>query len=352
MTEKKEIKKILIIFLFSRLLLIGSLLLSKNLSLYDSIHYINIAKYGYIEKGLYAFFPLYPILIRILHVIIPSYYISGIILSNIFSLISTFVIYHLVDNKKHKMKAVILFLFSPILPYTTIIYTESLYLLLTLLSYLFYKKKNYLISGILVGLSMLTRNTGIILLGAYGLDLLIKTIKKENTINNIIKLSIPAILIGSLFSIYLYIKTNNPFMYIIVQKTEWYKDSTNIIDLLIRDIKFLIQNKQIYIFYILIQNWLFLLLGIIYSIKYIKKEFALSIYTIVSIIAFTITCRNTSWDILPSISLFRYVLSLFSIYLYPFLKEKYSKLYYIPYTFIIIISIINTIFIYLGLFMA
>ena len=348
MITKKELIKILLIFLSSRILLILFLILSKDLNIYDSIHYINIAQYGYNENLIYAFFPLYPLTIKALHIIIPSYYISGIILSNLFSLLATFVLYLLIDKEKYKIIAITLFLFSPILGYTTIIYTESLYLLLTLIAFYFYKKNKLLLCSISVGLAMLTRNSGIVLLGALGLELLIKLYKKEIKIKHLLLFTIPALLIGSLFPIYLYMKTGNPLMYISVQTTEWNRISSNTATIFIRDIQYLIKNKHV--LYIFIQNWLFFGIALIYSIKYIKQEFVISVYTIVTLILFTITCRNSSWNTLPTIGLFRYVFSLFPVYLYPFIKE--NKHHYFPYIPLIIISIANTIFIYIGAFIA
>ncbi len=351
MISKKDLIKISLIFLLSRVIILFFVINHYNLNLYDSISYLTIAKNGYTSDVLYAYFPLYPLLIKILHFIIPSYLVSGIIISNICSYISAILIYKLITIDKYKLLGVIVFTISPILGFNSICYTESLFLLLTLLSFYYYKKNKF-VSGIFVGLSMLTRNSGIILLGAFGLDLLIKLFKKETNIKEMIIFVLPAVLIGALFPLYLYIETNNPLKYVTVQKTEWSKASSNFITVLLRDIDFLKTNHAFYIVYVFILNWLFFFLALFYSIKYMKKEFAISIYTIVSLIAFTITCRSADWDTIASFSIFRYVLGLFPLYLYPFIKEKTTKLYYIPFIIYIMISIVNTILIYSGLFIA
>ena len=72
--NKNNIKILLISFLVSRLIMIIFLIINKDLSVletYDSIHYLNMAKYGYNDPQLYAFFPLYPTLIKFLSLIIP-----------------------------------------------------------------------------------------------------------------------------------------------------------------------------------------------------------------------------------------------------------------------------------------
>lgn len=321
--SKKEISIITILFLMSRLLLI-LFIIKKGLSatyIHDAIHYINIAKNGYTKELLYAFFPLFPLLIRLLHYIIPSYEISALILSNLFSFITTFILYNIIEEKKYKLPAVIVFLFSPILVFNSIGYTESLYLLLTITAFYFYKKKNYLLTGIFIGLSIITRNTGIVLLGAIGLDMLYNIYKKENSIKDLILLSIIPIGITILYHTYLYIHTNDFFKYITVQYTEWNRERSNLITIIIKDIKYITNNNYISL-YIFLQNWIFYFLGFIYALRYIKKEKALSIYMIVSLLLFVTTCRTSAWKTFPSISLFRYVFSLFPIYILPFINKR------------------------------
>ena len=55
--NKKELKKLLIIFLLSRLILLAFIIIKKDLSiltLYDGEHYITMAKHGYIAPLLYV----------------------------------------------------------------------------------------------------------------------------------------------------------------------------------------------------------------------------------------------------------------------------------------------------------
>lgn len=108
-------------------------------TIYDVLHYINIAKNGYTSDLLYAFFPLFPLTIKLFHFIIPSYKICVLLLGNIFSFLSVLVLYNLIKDYKNKFLIIISFIFSPILIFTSIGYTESLYLLLTILSFYLYK---------------------------------------------------------------------------------------------------------------------------------------------------------------------------------------------------------------------
>lgn len=350
---KKDILTITILFLISRLFLLFFLVYKHNFSFfsfYDAEHFISIAKNGYSSELLFAFFPLFPLLIRTLHFIIPSYETSSLILSNSFSFLSIITLYYLVKDDTRKNTIIFAFIFSPILVFNMIGYTESLYLFLTLLSFYLYKKKKYLFCGIALGLSMLTRNTGIILLGVIGLHMLYKIYKKEIKIKDLLLLSIPAFSIGFLYSIYLLIYTNDFFKYITVQYTEWGRDKSNLFIIIIRDIKFLISNFNNSYLLIFLENWIFFFLGLFVALKNLKKEFVLSLYLLISLLLISTTCRVETWITLSSISFFRYVFGLFPIYLLPFVDEcKHSKLLvylYIP------ISILNTLFVFSGAFIA
>ena len=71
--NKSNLKMIIICYLISRLFLIIFLIIKGDLSileLYDGQHYIEMAKNGYSSSFLYAFFPMYPLLIRMLNIII------------------------------------------------------------------------------------------------------------------------------------------------------------------------------------------------------------------------------------------------------------------------------------------
>ena len=357
--NKTNIKKLLLIFLLSRILMIIFLVVKKDLSifeLYDSEHYINMAKYGYQETFLYAFFPLYPFLIKIVAIFIPSYQIAGALISNICSFLSLLLINELTKDK-YNVNNMVCFLFSPILAFSSIVYTESLFMLLTLLGYYLYKKDKYFLSSIIVGLSILTRNSGIILWGAIGLDMLYRLfISKDKTIKfkNILIFGIISLLIGMIYPTYLYLETGNFLEFASVQNDYWHRESGNIIVGIIKDIKVISKSTKGLMINILIflENWISFFLVFIFGIKLFKKDKVSSIYIIVSLIAFQTSYRDIDfWISLSSISLFRYIFNLFPIYIYLFdnKKEITKKTIFLFFWFI---SIINTIFIYSGIFMA
>ena len=80
---------------------------------------------------------------------------------------------------------------------------------------------------------------------------------------------------------------------------------------------------------------------------------ASAIYIVVSLIAFTLVYRDPNyWNNLPSLSLMRYILSLFPIYLYlPNISNK-NKINNILLILISIISFINIFIVYSNGFIA
>ena len=355
--SKKDLKLIGSIFLLSRLILVVFIIIKKGifpLSIYDAVHYANIAQYGYFDKMLMAFFPLYPLLIRIVHYIIPNYIIAGTIISNVCSFISLIILNKLLKDNDKKYYYLGIFIFSPILAYSSICYTESLFMLLTLLGFYLYKKDKYLLSAIIIGLSILTRNSGIILWGAIGLDMLYRFFKLKNIkIKDILIFGFVALIIGLIYPVYLYYKTGDFLYFATVQNTLWDKEKVSIIEGIRRDLYVVFNNYGGINFYVVFLNWLSVLYTFILAIKIFKKDKVSSIYIIVSLIAFTSMYRNI--EIYPynpgSVSLFRYVFNLFPIYLYIFENKKEISTYVI-FSIFLITSIFNAINIYSGIFIA
>ena len=116
-------------------------------SSYDAIHFILIAKNNYFNDNIFAFFPLFPWLIRglarIFELILPfenefiPYMLSGFILSNLFCLANClliFIIIFTVTNSFKKSKiCTLLFLINPGSIFYISIYSENLYLMLQLI---------------------------------------------------------------------------------------------------------------------------------------------------------------------------------------------------------------------------
>ncbi|MBP7700487.1 hypothetical protein KA111_00310 [Candidatus Woesebacteria bacterium] len=142
---------------------------------FDGVHYLAISYRGYIDEG--RFLPLYPILIRILSTFIATIFDleitgsllfwSGIFLSNLFFFLSLVLLKKLLelDFKKEIVdKAIILILVFPTAFFFVSIYTESLFLFLSLLILLLARKKKWWKAIILSSLLAITRLPGTLIL--------------------------------------------------------------------------------------------------------------------------------------------------------------------------------------------
>lgn len=176
-----------IVFIVSRLIMlyqynIANLLLEhyhsdffKVMCKWDCKWYLTIINDGYdlvprttpkIWKGLanWAFFPLYPIVVKLLSAITHiKPVILGVVLNQVFIFLSLLVFYRylkLVVNEINSRFGVIILAFSPFSIYFASVYTEALFLLLSLLSFYFMRTGRLYLSAIFGGLLSATRPIG------------------------------------------------------------------------------------------------------------------------------------------------------------------------------------------------
>lgn len=139
---------------------------------FDGEHYLSIAQNGY-GNGEQAFFPLYPLLIKILG----GSVWAGLIISNMSFLVALYGFYKLIRidfSEKVSKLVLILFLLFPTSFYFGAVYTESLFLALVVWSFYFFRKEKYLFCGILGAFASATRVIGIILLPVLLIEVLLK----------------------------------------------------------------------------------------------------------------------------------------------------------------------------------
>ena len=136
---------------------------------WDSLHYQQIVINGY-DKINSVFFPLYPILVKILSYITGPLW-SGFLISWVFLALSIFIFYKILvlkyADEKSRQRTIALLLFSPFALFFTAYYTESLFIFLLLFFFYSLQKKNWLIASMVAFLACLTKNIGIFLLPVY-----------------------------------------------------------------------------------------------------------------------------------------------------------------------------------------
>ena len=180
---------------------------------WDTGHYISIAQIGY-NYPQQAFFPLWPLTIKLVSSVGIPPFMATFLLSFIFGL-STFVLFYflatIVIGRSPAKYALILFASFPSTMFLHAGYTEGLFLSLTLLSFLMLEKKLFLLSVIFAGLTTMTRLAGIGITGAY---LILKQIAFKKIVYMFISVS------GLLFYVlFLQLIFGNGLLFIDVQKS-------------------------------------------------------------------------------------------------------------------------------------
>ena len=134
---------------------------------WDSYWYQMIAVSGYSPIGMDEqskafmshFPPFYPFLIRVCaSVFFISARDAGFLLSFIFGLASSYLIYWLVirdfQNQQMAVLAVLLFNLYPVAYFTNTIYSEALFTFLTLLAFCLLRQKHFVLPGLLNGIKL------------------------------------------------------------------------------------------------------------------------------------------------------------------------------------------------------
>jgi hypothetical protein len=145
-------------------------------NVWDGRLYIDIARDGYSasplnEAGManYAFFPLYPLLIRLVASAVGNYALAGLIVSNICLVVSCVYIYRYVsldqdaDQGTARRAARYLILFPMAFLFSAVL-TESLFVALSIACLYYARRGNWLIAGLLGFFVPLTRLPGMAIL--------------------------------------------------------------------------------------------------------------------------------------------------------------------------------------------
>jgi hypothetical protein len=139
---------------------------------WDSVFFVRIAEHGY-DHASAAFYPLYPGLVAALgRVLFGHYVLAGLVISLAAALGSFFLLQCLASPRlgaEGAERAVVYLAIFPMALFLQAVYSESLYLLLVLAAFLAAERGNFWLAGLLTGLAILTRVTGIALFPALAI---------------------------------------------------------------------------------------------------------------------------------------------------------------------------------------
>lgn len=190
------------------------------MSNWDGPYYIKIAVSGYSKISLTNFFPLYPLLISIVHKVISSPLYSALsvawisFIGVIYYYIKVVKYFFKIEDHSEAFKAVLLFVVFPSAVFFLATFTESLFALVALAAVYYAMKNRYIVSGLLGMLATATRPNGVFIVFFTAMLLFENKIELKKIFVNM--------LIGSLGIIsymgYLYYRYGNPLTFVLTQE--------------------------------------------------------------------------------------------------------------------------------------
>ncbi len=208
----------------------------------DSRHYLNIAENWYVNTGddrlLIVFFPLYPILVRLLAYVFQNYLVSGLFVSNVCCVFAGCLFYELALMDTDRRSALRALKYLCILPASFLLsapLSDSLFLLLSVACVYCVRKDNYPLAGFVGLLAAFTRMPGVLLLAPASFELVGKIIRERparrhdrrwvgRTVAN--ALSLLLIPVGLLLYLYInYSVTGNATMFLTYQSAHWHQEA-------------------------------------------------------------------------------------------------------------------------------
>jgi len=139
---------------------------------WDSVWYLQIAHSGYFSQQSSGMFPLYPLLIRLGSLAIRSELLVGLAISLISMALGLYLLERLVRldfDEKTARTTILLIAFFPVAFFLSSVYTESLYLLVSVGAIYAARQERWAFAGVCGGLAAATRSDGILLLIALAL---------------------------------------------------------------------------------------------------------------------------------------------------------------------------------------
>lgn len=307
----------------------------KSFSNWDGGHFLGIAQFGYVEKFQYAFFPLYPLSIKLVKFITGNYLYAGILISVIATLLGLLVLYRLIlldFDKKFAEKVIIAMLFFPTSFYFITAYSEGLFFLMVVSTFYFLRQKKLILATIFASLASATRLAGLaVVLGLIFEVIITSKITRKNWFVFLAPLGF------LIYCWYLYNQTGD-FFYFTVAELHWQRNITIPVLSFWETIKNLSQSGFINHNFNAFLDLIFAVFGIglaFRSFRFLPPS--MSIYFFVSVLLPLFTPTLSSMP--------RFLLPIFPIFvLLAFNKNKYIIFAYLLIS-ILLLSVFSVLFV-------
>lgn len=193
----------------------------ESLGNWDGGHYLGIAREGYSEKFQYAFFPLYPLLIRLFNQVVGNFLMSAILISVASAFFGLHLLYRMIAedfNKKLAERASLALLFFPASFFFLTAYSEGLFFFLSVAAFYLFKKNKLVWATMALVLVSATRLVGLAVVVALWIDIITREgLNRKNWFILFAPLGFV------LYCIFLFQQTGDPF-YFITAENHWQRN--------------------------------------------------------------------------------------------------------------------------------
>jgi hypothetical protein len=139
---------------------------------WDAVHYLDVATQGYQGTDM-AFFPLYPLLIRIVGSFAGNHLLAGLLISNASFFFGLLYLYKLVEHEYDRAVARRAIFYVSIFPtavFFSAVYTESLFFMLTVASFYYMRGHRWWLAAVVGLFAALTRVEGVLLVVPFFIE--------------------------------------------------------------------------------------------------------------------------------------------------------------------------------------
>jgi hypothetical protein len=188
---------------------------------WDSVFFLRIAEHGY-DNASAAFGPLYPALVWLVgHVFFGHYVLAGIVVSLAAALGSFLLLHRLAEERlgaDGARRAVLYLAVFPMALFLQAVYSESLFLLLTLAAFALAERRRFAAAGVAAGLAILTRSIGVAILPSLAL----LAWRHRNRVRALggVALALP---IAAIYPLVLWQQIGHPWAFRHAEETQWHR---------------------------------------------------------------------------------------------------------------------------------
>lgn len=139
---------------------------------WDAVHYLQIATRGY-EGTDMAFFPLYPLMIRILGRLVGNHLIAALLISNASFFFGLLFLYKLLEHEYDRSVARRAIFYVSIFPsafFFSAAYSESLFFMLTVATFYYMRSHRWLTAAVIGFFAAMTRVEGVLLVVPFAIE--------------------------------------------------------------------------------------------------------------------------------------------------------------------------------------